>query len=81
VGGEGVTAMFDSAPVRSGEELRPNSKMPHLREIGDQGLTKIGSNLRVTDHRNAGYEEVLHGGARTKKRGNWGCASSLAKWS
>jgi hypothetical protein len=37
--------------------------------------------LRVTDQRNAGYEEVLHGGARTKKRGNWGCASSLAKWS
>jgi hypothetical protein len=60
--------------VRSGKELRPNSKLPHLRAIGDQGLTKTGSNLRVTDQRNAGYEEVLHGGARTKKRGNWGCA-------
>jgi hypothetical protein len=73
VDGGGVTAVFDSAQVRSGEELRPNSKLPHLRAIGDQGLTKTGSNWRVTDQRNAGCAEVLHGGARTKKRGNWGC--------
>ena len=66
--------MFDSAQVRSSEELRPNFKLPHLGAIGEQRLTKTGSNLRVTDQRNAGYEEVLRGGARTKKRGNWGCA-------
>ena len=77
----GVTAVFDSARVRSCDELRPNSKLSYLGAIGDQRLTKTGSKLRVTDQRNAGYEEVLHGGARTKKRGNWGCASSLAKWS
>jgi hypothetical protein len=81
VDGEGVTTVFDSARVRSCDELRPNSKLSYLGAIGDQRLTKTGSNLRVTDQRNASHEEVLHGGARTEERGNWGCTSSLAELS
>jgi hypothetical protein len=68
----GVTTVFDSARVRSGDELRPNSKLSHLGAIGDQRLTKTGSNLIITDQRNTGHEGVLHGGARTEEREIWG---------
>jgi hypothetical protein len=64
--------VFDSARVRSGDGLRPNSKLPHQGAIGDQRLTKTGSNLIITDQRNAGHEGVLHGGARTEEKEIWG---------
>jgi hypothetical protein len=60
--------------VRSGKRLWSNSKLLHLGAIIDHILTKTKSNLIITDQRSAGYEEALHGGARTKKRGDWGCA-------
>jgi hypothetical protein len=60
--------------VRSGKGLRSNSKLLHPGAAIDHILTKTKSNLIITDQRSAGYEEALHGGARTKKRGNWGCA-------
>ena len=48
-------AVFDSAQMRFGDGLRPNSKLPHPGAIRDQRLTKTGSNLVITDQRSAGH--------------------------
>jgi hypothetical protein len=51
----GVTAAFYKERARSGDGLRPNSKLPHPGAIRDQRLTKTGSNLVITDQRSAGH--------------------------
>jgi hypothetical protein len=65
-------AVFDSARVRSGDGLRPNSKLPHPGAIRDRRLTKTRSNLIITDQRSVGHECFSSAELRTEERGNWG---------
>ena len=65
-------AVFDSARMRSGDGLRPNSKLPHPGAIRDQRLTKTGSNLVITAQRSAGHGCFFLAELRTEERGNWG---------
>jgi hypothetical protein len=68
-------AVFDSARMRSGDGLRPNSKLPHPGAIRDQRLTKTGSNLVITDQRSAGPGCFFSAELRTEEGGNWGYVS------
>jgi hypothetical protein len=60
-------AVFDSARMRSGDGLRPNSKLPHPGAIRDQILTKTGSNLVITDQRSAGHRCSFSAELRTEE--------------
>ena len=66
-------AVFDSAWVRSGDGLRPNSKLPHPGAIRDQRLTKTGSNLVITDQSSAGHGCFFSAELRTEEGEIAGC--------
>jgi hypothetical protein len=65
-------AAFYSARVRSGDGLRPNFNLPHLRAIRDQRLTETGSNFIITDPRSAGHGCFFSVELRKEERGSWG---------
>jgi hypothetical protein len=73
VNGEGVTAAFYKARARSGDGLRPNSKLSHPGAIRDQRLTKTGSNLVITDQSSAGHGCSFSAELRTEEGEIAGC--------
>jgi hypothetical protein len=67
--------------VRSGDGIRPNSKLPHRGAIRDQRLTKTGSNLVITDQGSAGHGCSFSVELRTGEGEIVGCTSSQAELS
>jgi hypothetical protein len=77
-GGGGVTAASYGTDVRSGDGLRPNSKLPHQGAIRDQRLTKTGSNSVSTDQGSVGHRCSFSAELRTGEGEIVGCTSSQA---